>query len=363
MARSQSESSVTGTKPVISPTIYSVLGPNRSRGNSVTSDSKDGGATPSAKNRSRSGSVLDRFAFGGRGKRRDSAVEDDEARPPPSPRDRDPSSPSRFNPSLPTLPTLGSLKKLSIQSNNAGGKYGSLGDSEEYSNTAPPSPSRSTSSSKSSSHPPPFRRAKTDPMLASSGDGGRGQSPSPTSASFRRVPAIPAIPSRKGPIGRLYRAQWAYTPPLGSHHGHGDSAEDEGENEDLALERGTVVRIEEEITADWWRGVIISGGERGRRGMLPSAYVVPHDLDATGRSNGTASEERWRSMTADDAASSAPETSSDGHGLESDTDGDEGLLPEARAPTWSIGADDEDESPFGDDRVSHAQGIGRMSRA
>ncbi|GAA5989780.1 hypothetical protein JCM10908_002317 [Rhodotorula pacifica] len=368
MARSQSESSIQGGKPVISPTIYSVLGPNRSRGNTVSSVSsekdRDHSGSSTSKTRSRSGSVLDRLAFGGRSKKKDANgnsgggvdEEGEEGRPPASPREQNPSSPSRFNPSLPNLPTLGSLKKLSIASNGAGGKYGSLGDAEDY-NTAPSSPTRS------SAHPPAFRRSQTAPTTASSSNGSL-KTPSPTSPGFRRVPPVPSLPA-PGPIGRIYRAQWAYLPASGSSHGHGGSAEDESDIEDLALDRGDLVRIEEELTADWWKGAIVSGAGKGRRGMLPSAYVVPHEGETVAGSSarpttsagaGNASEARWRSMTADEA----PETSSDGHGLDTDTDGDEGLLPEAGEPRWSI--DGDESSPFGDDTVSYAHATGRSSR-
>ena len=378
MARSQSESSVQDSKPVISPTIYSVLGPNRSRGNTVSSIStekdRDSSGTSTAKSRSRSGSVLDRFAFGGRAKKKDAnggdGGEDEEGRPPASPREQNSSSPSRFTPTIPSLPTLGSLRKLSIQGNAAGGKYGTLGDAEEY-YTAPPSPTRFASYGETS-HPPTFRRSQTAPTTASSSSNGSQKTSSPTSSSFRRVPPVPTLPSR-GPVGRIYRAQWAYTPATGSSHGHGSSTEDGGAEEDLALDRGDLVRIEEEITADWWKGVIVSGAGKGQRGMLPSAYVVPHDGDTSSRpiaassGAGTTSEARWRSMTADDAHSSAHETSSDGHGHDTDTDGDEGLLPEEGEPRWSIdsgggGGGYGQESPFGDDRVSHAHAIGRTSR-
>ncbi|GAA5870516.1 hypothetical protein JCM3774_003696 [Rhodotorula dairenensis] len=372
MARSQSESSVQGGKPVIAPTIYSVLGPNRPRGNTVSSASsekdRDHSGTSTSKTRSRSGSVLDRLAFGGRSKKKDAngggtigGDEVEDVHSPTLPRDESSSSPSRFNPTLPSVPALGSLRKLSIQgSATGGGKYGSLDDAEDYS-TAPPSPTRF------STHPPAFRRSQTAPITANSSNGG---TPSPTSPGFRRVPPVPSLPPR-GPIGCIYRAQWAYTPAAGSSHGNGGggSTEDEGEPEDLALDRGDLVRIEEEITADWWRGVIVSGSAPGRRGMLPSAYIVPHDAEAPSRpvtSSGAGGptkrgEGGWRT---DDAHSSAPETSSDGHGLDTDTDGDEDLLSEDGGPRWSIGdggGHDDHDSPFGDE-VSRAQAVGRTSR-
>lgn len=309
--------------------------------------------------------MLDRLAFGGRVKKKDvngsgaGPEEEEDSRPPTLPRDEHSSSPSRFNPTLPSIPNLGAFRKLSIQANTTGaGKYGSLGDTEDY-NTAPPSPTRS------SPHPPTFRRSQTAPMAASSSHGG---TPSPTSPGFRRVPPLPTLPPR-GPVGRVYRAQWAYSPATGSSHGHGGgggSAEDEAEPEDLPLDRGDLVRIEEEITADWWRGVVVSGPAQGRRGMLPSAYVVPHDADASARSvvssgaGGTNLQGGgWRT---EDGHSSAPETSSDGHGLDTDTDGGEDLLSEDGAPRWSIGngSEHDEDSPFGDE-LSRAHAAGRMS--
>ncbi|BGP58081.1 hypothetical protein JCM8202v2_005738 [Rhodotorula sphaerocarpa] len=356
MTRAQSDSSGTGAAPVITPTIYSVLDHGRSRANtvsSVTSDSKDrdGAGAVSPKNRSRSGSVLDRFAFGGRAKKKDAIGEGDETRSPSS--SRNPSSPSRFNASLPTLPTLGSFKKLSVQSDVAGGKYSALGDTEEYYNTAPPSPTRSPNT-KSGSHPPAFRRSQTAPDNPSSS--ATSLSFSPTSPSFRQVPPLPSRPTKAGPVGRTYRAQWPYTPTGASH---GDLTDEEDDASDLELERGTLVRIEEEITPDWWRGVVVAGARQGRRGMLPSAYVVAHEVDraetSTLNSNASTTEETWRALAADDGASSAPETSSDGHGFDhDDEDGDGGLLPEFKAPSWSFGnGEDDAESPFGDDQMEN----------
>ncbi|GAA5907668.1 hypothetical protein JCM6882_008944 [Rhodosporidiobolus microsporus] len=356
MSRSQSDSSVRGLPiPSSSSGLFSSLGPNRSRRSTVSSQtsekdkSKDNGdgtsSSNSAKNRSRSGSMLERFALGNKGKKKDASSpstpneegNEREEREPGSPTASGTSTPSRFNPSLnmptiPGLPTFGSLKKLAA---TPGGRYGSLDDEPDR---APSSPSYSSSSrpssAASSSRPPLFKRTQTAPAASSS-------TPSPSSSAGnssprRAVPPPPLAPPRNGPVGKTYRAQWAYSPRAAV-----PVDDDDDDDEELTLEQGDVVRVEKEVNSDWWVGVKVggTGGRRAQRGMFPSAYVVacedpeeaPNGQRREGKT-GASSSSRWTTFT------------NESGGFSTDGDGHDGSY--GGASTTDDSADD-DEEPNG----------------
>ncbi|GAA6011464.1 hypothetical protein JCM10207_002628 [Rhodosporidiobolus poonsookiae] len=438
MSRSQSESSV--NKQPLSP-IFSSLGPNRSRSSTLQASEKErstdggnggGSGGSSAKNRSRSGSMLERFALGNKNKKRDAAApaeEEDEIdketgkdkRDGSSPSASGTSTPSRFNPSnlsmptLPGLPTLGSLKKLGPT--GSGGKYGSLGEEPERDRSlererGAPSPTGSSFSSSSrpgSSSgsgrlvPPLFKRTQTAPASSTPS--------SPASSPRRAVPPPPPAPAQKGPVGKTYKAQWAYVPAPQS--AATDTTDDDDEDDELSLSPGDVVRVEREVNGDWWIGVVVQttsgGGRAGRAGMFPSAYVVPcADPQAAGQ-GASAAEDRWTTFSNGSATFSAESGGgrSAEHSAEEDDDdgeeedGEENLLhrsgagdgrtasPFRQAASASAGAplaarrtaprlsmsrsrsatvqrykpeQEEEEDPFGIDAVSYAQGRGEMSR-
>jgi len=398
MARSQSESSVlSAPTPASSSTsgMFSMLGPNRSRRSTVSSQTSDGAAASaagaggdSAKNRSRSGSMLERFALG-KNKKKDvspaetpTAEEPDDESPPAQQRGNSgASSPTRSR-IAPSMPSIGSFKKLSLVGAGSG-KYGSLGEDDAEPAAATTSPTSSTASFSSRRIPPVLRRAETAPA-----------SPMP---SPRR--AVPPLPSR-GPVGKTFRAQWAYV-PAASSTGHG--TDDESEDE-LELEKGDVVRVEREVNADWWVARIVggAGAERaqGRKGMFPSAYVVPHvlPLDVNeptqrhGAGAGARGDDRWATSSSSSAAHDGGEGSYQGHSTEdSDTaddddddeqEGEQGLLdgpgasyspfgdddaahgrpPRRAAPAPSLPPRGQGSSPFARDDVSHVWASGQTSR-
>ncbi|GAA5904479.1 hypothetical protein JCM8208_004204 [Rhodotorula glutinis] len=392
MARSQSESSVlSAPTPASSNTsgMFSMLGPNRSRRSTVSSQTSDsaaasasGAAGDAAKNRSRSGSMLERFALG-KNKKKDvspaetPAVEEQDDEPAAAQRGSGASgasgasSPTRSR-IAPSMPSIGSFKKLSLSSAGSG-KYGSLGE-DDAEPVATTSPTSSTASFASRRVPPALRRAETAPA-----------SPVP---SPRR--AVPPAPSR-GPVGKTFRAQWAYV-PAASSTGHGTDDESE---EELELEKGDVVRVEREVTADWWVARVVGGGGGGlgRKGMFPSAYVVPHvlplDEDEPRRQQGAGArdDDRWRTSS----SSTRDGTEYHGHSTEdSDTaddddeeEGEQGLLdgpgasyspfgdddggarappPRRTAPAPSLPPGGQGNSPFARDDVSHVWASGQTSR-
>ncbi|GAA6046824.1 hypothetical protein JCM3770_005661 [Rhodotorula araucariae] len=401
MSRSQSESSIHAPAvPTSSAGVFSILGPNRSRRSTVSSQTSDGASAEPPKNRSRSGSMLERFAIGNKSKKKDVSPADspaaEQADPYGEPVDAQAGtgSPSRFAPSMPSLPTLGSLKKLSLSSGGGGGggKYGSLG--EEDAGTV--SPTSSTSSSLSRRLPPALKRTHTAPAMSST-------SPSPPP---RRTVAPPLL-ARSTPVGRMYRAQWAYVPGRedASADGHSDADTDTdtgggGGDGELALARGDVIRVESEVNADWWIGT----ARDGRRGMFPSAYVVPHDEPPSAAGAGADEAARWTTFGNELATFSFAPSSAhgrdvpdhDGGGAEtaSDSDGEgaHGLLgggrqdrttspfrdavrspsarrtapppppPQSRSRGSTVTAGAGASSPFADDGVSHARASGQMSR-
>ncbi|GAA5858592.1 hypothetical protein JCM8547_001379 [Rhodosporidiobolus lusitaniae] len=342
MSRSQSESSVRSTQlPSTSSSIFSSLGPNRSRRSTVSSqvakEDKDksdlsaaGESTSgsnSSKNRSRSGSMLERFALGNKGKKNDTTStsvaaengDDPAVLDKASPTAFGASIPSRFAPSnlsmpaMPGLPTLGSLRKLASPS---GGRFVSLGD-EPQRDSSTPSPTFSSSSrpgSSSSNRPPLFKRTQTAPASTSSSP----SNTSPRPASPRR--AVPPLPSSSnGPVGQTYRAQWAYTPARPrastSTYASSDGENDDEDDGELTLEPGDVVRVEKEVNANWWIGRLVTGEKSG---MFPSAYVVPcadpssPSSAGAGRRNAS-DEERWTTFTRNDGGSTDDFSSADGH--------------------------------------------------
>ncbi|GAA5923253.1 hypothetical protein JCM3775_007483 [Rhodotorula graminis] len=392
MARSQSESSVlSAPTPASSSTsgMFSMLGPNRSRRSTVSSQTSDGAAVSAsgaageaAKNRSRSGSMLERFALGKNKKKDVSPAEtptaeepdDEPAAPHRSSGASGASSPTRSR-NAPSMPSIGSFKKLSL-SGVGSGKYGSLGE-DDAEPVATTSPTSSTASFASRRVPPVLRRAETAPA-----------SPVP---SPRR--AVPPLPPSRGPVGKTFRAQWAYV-PAASSAGHG--TDDESEDE-LKLEKGDIVRVEHERTADWWVGRIVGGGSgvergRGRRGMFPSAYVVPHvlpldDEEPRGQQGASARDsERWTTFS---SSSTRDGSEYHGHSTEDsdtadddDEEGEQGLLDRPGASYSPFGDDDgaarappprrtvpapslpprgQGSSPFARDDVSHVWASGQTS--
>ncbi|GAA5839032.1 hypothetical protein JCM11251_007857 [Rhodosporidiobolus azoricus] len=394
MARSHSDSSVRGVSISSSATsLFSSLGPNRSRRSTVSSqtsdkDKKDSGEN-SSKSRSRSGSVLERFALGNKGKKKDASSPSTPAENGEERDEREPGSPSgpviltpsrsgSSKSSMPGLPTLASLKKLAT---TPGGSYGSLDDDERE--PAPSSPS--------SSRPPLFKRTQTAPAASSatSSFGGSAGSGSPR----RAVPPLPpSLPARNGPVGKTYRAQWAYKPSAGA-----PSDDDDEEEEELPLAQGDVVRVEREVNSDWWVGFKVGAGVRKERGMFPSAYVVScadPEEGQSGEGRGVASESRWTNFgngSSDRFSSTAGDTTDEDDG---DRGPNGGLLGQKERPATlgssggaplamrrtaprppasrsrsttlvaqsRVSEEDEGSNPFGEDSVSFAEARGQMSR-
>ncbi|BGP03327.1 BAR adaptor protein [Rhodotorula toruloides] len=249
MSRSYSDSSVRRGQSTPPPSSFSILGPNRQRSNTVSSqtsekdkDKLSPGSDLSEANRSRSSSFLERFALGNKGRKksddaqREVEEETSKTEKAVSPARSGSTTPSRFAaPSMPAMPSLGSFKKLSI---GAGGKYGALGDSEQI---LPEHSSPAASPTKRATPPLPERRR----------------------------PASPAAAARTGPIGSTYRAQWSYAPSSST-----STASSEDDSHDISFERGDVIRVEKEINADWWSAVVVEGMWKGQRGTFPSAYFV-----------------------------------------------------------------------------------------
>ncbi|GAA5973608.1 hypothetical protein JCM11641_007147 [Rhodosporidiobolus odoratus] len=365
MSRSQSDSSVRGDPAPPSSSFFSSLGPNRTRRSTVSSQASEkdtpaphGSGESSTKNRSRSGSVLERFALGNKGKKRESSAptgDEDQGGD-----DQDPSSPpssggtsssSRFTSSslnMPGLPTLGSIKKFATAT--GGSKYGSLAD-EPKTVAVPTSPlhtSFSSSPRPGSSNgarmtPPLFKRTQTAPPSTSS-------SPSPSSPLPSQRRAVPPLPpstfvSQAGPVGKTYRAQWAHVPAAHSASGLDDDDDDDDQLE-LRLSPGDIVRVENEVNSDWWIGSVLpsspsssSANFSGRRGMFPSAYVVPCEESAAGTEDGErrrpAGEARWTTFANDSTSlfgSAEGAGSTDGEGGSVDeSDGEDVLLARRRS--------------------------------
>lgn len=311
------------------------------------------------------------------------------------------SSPTRSR-IAPSMPTIGSFKKLSL-SGAGSGKYGTLGeDADDPSPRAPSpthSPTSSTASFSSRRLPPMLRRAETAPAVPTL------QQPSPSS---RRAvpfpvpvpaPRPPPVPSR-GPVGKTYRAQWAYVPAAPSA---GHAGTDEGDDEDeleLELVKGDVVRVVREVNADWWIGTLVAapGGwprsdRRCQTGMFPSAYVVPCD-DPTAAAERDASA-RWTNLSNHSSASTHDgygDSSGHGHSAAGDSEdddddddgdeyGEEGLLdgpalageggggnspfddaPRGTKPPLPERRGSAADGPFANDGVSHVRVAGQMSR-
>lgn len=192
-------------------------------------------------------------------------------------------SPSRF---ATALPTLGSFKGLSLSSGHSSTNYGSLADT--------PSASPSSSSPRRAV-PPALKRHQT--------------APSPSSSSFS---------SNKQ---RLVEARWRFP------------TSDAGE---LALEKGDVVRVEEEVNADWLRGEIVSvdasEGSRasrvGQRGIFPASFTAPAlDELMTGGRDWTAPSRRSQDDSWSVSAASTTSASTEDGDLSEDDQAKEGLRP------------------------------------
>ncbi|ORY86017.1 hypothetical protein BCR35DRAFT_351572 [Leucosporidium creatinivorum] len=133
------------------------------------------------------------------------------------------------------LPTLSSFKNLSLSNGYSSTKYDSLADDASSRNSSSPS-----TSSPRRAVPPALKRHQTAP------------SPRTSSSADRDAP-------------KFVEARWQF------------ATTDSGE---LALEKGDLVRVDEEINAEWMAGEIVTtsdGNERrvGRRGMFPTAFVAP----------------------------------------------------------------------------------------
>lgn len=255
MARSHSDSAARPTRlssPSRSPDVSGSTTPTGRR-STVGAGSADKSkaarpAIPEAlKNRSRSGSMLGRFApsaiLDRRKKEKANGAYDDEddseadrqqheesdLEGPDDPTAAAASSPSRFGSGL---PTLGSFKNLSIGTGTPK-NYGTLAD-----DVASPTSIESASSPRRA----PLKRHQTAPSLQTTSSAGRGTSP------------------------QLVEAKWRF------------DASDSGE---LTLEKGDLVQVDEEINSEWMTGRIVSTSDDGvgksrvgKRGMFPTAFVA-----------------------------------------------------------------------------------------
>ncbi|BGP35223.1 hypothetical protein JCM10296v2_007055 [Rhodotorula toruloides] len=309
MSRSYSDSSVRRGQSTPPPSSFSILGPNRQRSNTVSSqtsekdkDKLSAGGDLSEANRSRSSSFLERFALGNKGRKksddaqREAEEETSKTEKAASPARSGSTTPSRFAaPSMPAMPSLGSVKKLSI---GAGGKYGSLGDSEQV------LPERSSPASS------PTKRA-TPPLPE------------------RHQPASLAA-TRSGPVGSAYRAQWSYVPSSST-----STASSEDDSHDISFEKGDVIRVEKEINADWWSAFVIEGTWKGQRGTFPSAYFVRCEKEGQERAS---SVPRIRAQRYSTGSEMTVSSEGDGAGLSTEDD-------EAQASSRL----NKSSNPFGDD--------------
>ncbi|GAA6062940.1 hypothetical protein JCM10212_005953 [Sporobolomyces blumeae] len=269
MNRSLSDSSAQNVN--LANSLLSSLGPGRLRRSTVSSQADDKEKDKETKNRSRSGSVLERFALGSGKKDKskkskdakgenggtDSPEADDEDTSPQSRSrsDSNTSNPSRFTPSMPSMPNVGSFKMFSSPS---GSKYGTLKDSD----TPPPrspdfssaSPNVAMTSSSRRIVPPMLKRTQTAPPSSNP------SSPTPSSPRLRVLsPLRPTFDD--SPVGRTALARWAYHPSL-------------ADPDELEFDKGDLIRVEKEVSADWYIGKVVEGRHEGSRGMFPSAYVA-----------------------------------------------------------------------------------------
>lgn len=252
MTRSQSDSAArppsfaSSSRPVPAPPTRSAQGSRRSTISQGSADATPASAVPDTvkqTTRSRSASLLGRFTTTGRKEKErekrerqrskaedatDDDDDDDNARASEDGDDSDHTgpvttatspSPSRFNTAL---PSLDSFKKLGMSS-----KYDSLGDDSII--RTGPKPLPPSFSNTSFGAPPKLKRTQTAP-------------PAPTRT-----------------VGKTFEAKWRFA---GS------------DGEELSFEKGDVVEVIEEVNAEWWIGKLISPAS-GKKGMFPSAYVVP----------------------------------------------------------------------------------------
>nr|CRX79289.1 hypothetical protein [Leucosporidium scottii] len=267
MARSHSDSVVRperqSSSPSSAPHSPSMSGAStpslrRSTIGTASADKSKGGrpAIPDAlkaQSRSRSSSMLGRFSpsviRGKKKEKKNGAQEgeddDDEdayrhEESEPEPLDDPPaavtnSPSSRFTGAL---PTLSSFKNISLSNGYSSTKYDSLTDDASSRNSSSPS---SAAASARRAVPPALKRHQTAP------------SPRTSSSHDDRDPP------------KFVEARWQFAT---------------AESGELALEKGDLVRVEEEINAEWMAGEIVTtsdGNERrvGRRGMFPTAFVAP----------------------------------------------------------------------------------------
>ncbi|GAA5966195.1 hypothetical protein JCM3765_006084 [Sporobolomyces pararoseus] len=287
----------------------SSLGPGRSRRSTVSSsstslqqqqqqqqqqqiqtlDEKEKSVNSS---RSRSGSVLERFALTGGGNKKknnnNNNEEEEEGTSTSSSRKKNTennrsrsgsnsSSTSRWNViSTPSLPSLSSFSR----GGGGGGTgspsskhYGALKDTDfendhyysddkeqrQIDDNEDDLPSRR----RIVPVPPQLKRTQTAPPLFSSPSSSSALTPS---SPLRQSSPVP-LPRRIEPsvvVGKTYLTKWPYQP----------SATQDDDVEELSFSKNELIRVEKEINKDWWIGKIVG---TGRKGMFPSAYVVPHE--------------------------------------------------------------------------------------
>ncbi|GAA6018037.1 hypothetical protein JCM11491_000042 [Sporobolomyces phaffii] len=361
MNRSFSESSSTNTGGFSPSNLLSSLGPGRSRRSTVSnsvaleaSEGKNGGAGEGKGNRSRSGSVLERFALTGGGKKKDkessatgvdSGADKDDAAVATDSRSRSNSGGGASRWGSPSLPSMPSFKKLGGGGSGSPStkKYGTLRDQDDGGfqdddDEAPSLPLSSlnldyttTSSSPSATAtrrlPPPLKRTQTAPAFSSSSPSSRSPA-SPLRTQFFSATAA-------SPVGRVYEAKWSYTP----------AGDPDDSQKELTFEKGDLIVVKREINSDWWIGTITTRAmPRGRNrqderdeGMFPSAYVVPHEASRD--------EDRYgdRSDEDDDEDGRHSLRSSNRTTLSTDSDSEEdegeyagranGARPQSAAPT------------------------------
>lgn len=273
--------------------LLSSLGPGRrSRRSTVSTSSSDHDKGNNAMNRSRSGSVLERFALGSSSSKGDGdRVSSSSDRTEPvvgesKNRSRSGSGSSKWT-SSPSLASLARMKPFGSSaspsspssSSPSSKRYGALrdDDGDELSPYArgvgrlgrdddddgsgaaaalvaldpyrePEAPSSTTATTPKRRPPPPLHRTRTAP-------------PATTTTT--------TTPRRLSPIGQTFVAKWSFDPTRTG--GRGD--------DELKLDKGDLVVVEDVVNRDWWIGRLVEGEGEGetRRGMFPSLYVALHE--------------------------------------------------------------------------------------
>ncbi|GAA5850137.1 hypothetical protein JCM3766R1_006939 [Sporobolomyces carnicolor] len=274
--------------------LLSSLGPGRrSRRSTVSTSSSDHDKGNNAMNRSRSGSVLERFALGsssssskGDGDRVSSSSDRTEPVGGES-KNRSRSGSGSGSSKWTSSPSLASLARMKpfgssaspsspSSSSPSSKRYGALRDEDELSPYArgvgrlgrdddddgsgaaavvaldpyrePEAPSTTTATAPKRRPPPPLHRTRTAP-------------PATTTTT--------TTPRRLSPIGQTFVAKWSFDPTRTG--GRGD--------DELKLDKGDLVVVEDVVNRDWWIGRLVEGEGEGetRRGMFPSLYVALHE--------------------------------------------------------------------------------------